>query len=86
MGSALRLWRFLLAVLASVGGLFALFGGVAALLYHLAGLESFGVPYLAPFTTGVGGRTGHPSLIRLPLPRLKWRPATPIGMNRRRQR
>jgi len=86
MGSALRLWRFLLAVLASVGGLFALAGGLAALIFHLAGLKSFGVPYLAPFTTGAGAPKGHPSLIRLPLPRIKWRAVTPPGMNRRRQR
>ena len=52
-GNALRLWRFLLAILASTGGLFALGLGCAALIYHMAGLESFQVPYLAPFTTGV---------------------------------
>ena len=86
MGSALRLWRFLLAVLASVGGLFALAGGLAALVYHLAGLESFGVPYLAPFTTGAGAPKGHPSLIRLPLPWMKWRESTPPGGNKRNQR
>ena len=85
-GSALRLWRFLLAVLASVGGLFALAGGIAALVWHLAGLESFGVPYLAPFTTGPNAPKGHPSLIRLPLSRMKWRAFTPRGMNRRNQR
>ena len=84
-GSALRLWRFLLAVMASVGGLFALAGGIAALVWHLSGLESFGVPYLAPFTTGPYAPKGHPSLIRLPLSRMKWRPFTPKGMNRRNQ-
>ncbi len=85
-GSALRLWRFLLAVLASAGGLFALSGGLAALIYHLAGLESFGFPYLAPFTTGAGAPKGPPSLIRLPLPLMKWRSVTPRGMNRRDQK
>ena len=60
-GNALRLWRFLLAVLASVGGLFGLAMGWAALIYHLAGLESFGIPYLAPFTTGSQNLRGHPS-------------------------
>ena len=85
-GSALRLWRFLLAVMASVGGLFALAGGLAVLIYHLAGLESFGVAYLAPFTTGANAPKGHPSLVRLPLPWMKWRSVTPRGLNRRRQR
>ena len=82
MGNALRLWRFLLAVLAGVGGLFALAGGLAALIFHLAGLESFGVPYLAPFTAGGGAK----KLVRFPLRWEKWREMTPFGMNRRNQR
>ena len=82
MGNALRLWRFLLAVLSGLGGLFALTGGIAALIWHLAGLESFGMPYLAPFTAGNGAK----KLIRLPLRWEKWREVTPFGMNRRNQR
>ena len=82
MGNALRLWRFLLAVLSGLGGLFALAGGIAALIWHLAGLESFGMPYLAPFTAGNGAK----KLIRLPLRWEKWREVTPFGMNRRNQR
>jgi len=85
-GNALRLWRFLLAVLASVGGLFGLVLGAAALLYHLACLESFGVPYLAPFTTGTRRKKGGPSLIRLPLPMIKWRDGAVNTDNRRNQR
>ena len=85
-GNALRLWRFLLSVLGSVGGLYGLSGGLAALIYHLATLESFGTPYLAPFTTGAGTTGGHPSLIRLPLPWMKWRDVTPAGKNRRDQK
>ena len=85
-GNALRLWRFLLAILASLGGLFALALGCAALIYHLAGLETFGVPYLAPFTTGSQNTRGHPSLFRLPLPRMKWRDGAVHTKNRRNQR
>ncbi len=85
-GNALRLWRFLLAVLSSVGGVFGLALGCAALIYHLAGLESFGVPYLAPFTVGAGAPRGRPSLIRLPLPFLKWRDGAVRTQNRRNQR
>ena len=85
-GNALRLWRFLLAILASLGGLFALALGCAALIYHLAGLETFGVPYLAPFTTGSQNLRGHPSLIRLPLPLLKWRDGAVHTKNRRNQK
>ncbi len=46
---AIRLWRFVLAVLASFAGLYGLTLGGLCLLIHLAGLTSFGEPYLAPF-------------------------------------
>ena len=85
-GNALRLWRFLLAILASVGGLTGLALGCAGLIYHLAGLESFGVPYLAPFTTGTRVPRGHPSLLRLPLPMMKWRDGPIQTQNRRNQK
>ena len=86
LGNALRLWRFLLAILASLGGLLGLALGCAGLVYHLAGLESFGVPYLAPFTTGTKVQRGHPSLFRLPLPAMKWRDGAVHTQNRRNQR
>ncbi len=82
---ALRLWRFLLAVLASVAGTFGLGMGVAALIYHLAGLESFGVPYLAPFTIGARFPQGQPDLVRPPLSKLKWRNGAVYTKNRRNQ-
>jgi len=46
---AIRLWRIVLAVLASFAGLYGLTMGILCLLVHLAGLNSFGEPYLAPF-------------------------------------
>jgi hypothetical protein len=85
-GNALRLWRFGLTILASVGGVFGLTVGCAALIYHLAELESFGVPYLAPFTTGKRVERGHPTLFRLPLPQMKWRDGAVWTKNRRNQR
>ena len=86
MAAALRLWRYLLAILASLGGLFGLAMGCAALICHLAGLESFGVPYLAPFTSAAGQERGSPDLIRLPLPWMKWRNGAARSANRRNQR
>jgi len=86
MGNALRLWRFLLAVLASLGGLFGLSLGCAVLILHLAGLESFGTPYLAPFTSGAGAPRGQANFLRLPLPLLKWRSGAVHTENRRNQR
>jgi hypothetical protein len=52
---AIRLWRFVIAVCASLGGLFGLTAGLLALLVHLAGLESCGRAYLAPFSRATGG-------------------------------
>ncbi|MFI3249451.1 MAG: spore germination protein [Eubacteriales bacterium] len=84
--AALRLWRFLLAVLASVGGLFGVVFGVALLVTHLSRLESFGTPYLAPFTVGAGQSRGKPDLMRYPLPKMKWRGSV-VGLpNRRNQK
>lgn len=86
LAGALRLWRFLLAVLASLAGVFGLAMGCGVLIFHLAGLESFGVPYLAPYTRGARFGGGHPNLIRPPLPSMKWRDGAVKTDNRRNQR
>ena len=86
LAGALRLWRFGLAVLASVAGTFGLALGCAGLVFHLAGLESFGVPYLAPYTKGARFPGGRPDLVRPPLPAMKWRMGAVHTKNRRNQR
>ena len=57
-----------LAAAASLAGLFGLTLGAICLVVHLAGLESFGISYLAPFS-GVGGARAllRPRLAREPL-------------------
>ena len=52
MGSALRLCRFLLTVMAVLFGIFGLAVGAGLILYHLCTLESFNVPYITPFGEG----------------------------------
>ncbi len=47
---AVRVWRFALAVLSALAGLFGLAVGFLLLLIHLSGLSSLDVAYLAPFT------------------------------------
>ena len=49
LAAAIRLWRFLLAAAASVGGLGAVVAGTLLLLLHLARQKSLGVRYLIPF-------------------------------------
>ncbi len=51
--NALRLWRVIITVAGAALGLFGIIAGGILMLAHLAGLESFGVPYLVPFAGGV---------------------------------
>ena len=85
LAGALRIWRFVLAVLASVAGVFGMVMGGAALIYHLAGIESFGVAYLAPFAANGGQTSLGQAVLRQPMPRNKLRPAELKTKNRRNQ-
>lgn len=51
--AAIRVWRFLLTVLASLLGLTGIGIGAAALLLRLALLKSLGVSYIIPFEPGL---------------------------------
>lgn len=83
---ALRIWRFLLAVFAALGGLPAVALGTAWLLCHLGSLETFGVPYLTPFASAAGEQVEGHAVIRQPLPRVKLRHNYLKTGNRRNQR
>jgi len=83
--AALRLWRFLLAISGSLGGLFAVVAAAAALVCRLARLESFGVPYLAPFAAAGDERDRGYGVLRWPVAWVKLRPTTLRTRNRRRQ-
>lgn len=83
LAGALRLWRFGMAVLGGLAGLFGVAVGTALLAGHLAGLESFGVAYLTPFA---GPWAGREKLLRQPLPGDKLRPAHLRTRNRRKQK
>lgn len=85
LAGALRIWRFGLAVLASVAGLFGLVIGGAALIYHLAAIESFGVSYLTPFAANAGQQVEGETILRQPLPRVKLRETALKTKNRRNQ-
>lgn len=83
--NALRLWRFGLAVLASLAGIFGMTMGAAFLVAHLASLEDFGVPYLGPLAARRrSGLEGHP-ILRQPVPEVKLRPSEVQPENRRQR-
>lgn len=72
---ALRLLRFPLIILGAVMGLYGVIFGLLLILIHLAGLQSFGVPYLAPLVHGtasdiIGSITRPPWWMALKRPRL----------------
>ncbi|OPH57718.1 spore gernimation protein KA [Paenibacillus ferrarius] len=48
LGITIRIIRFLLMMLAASFGLFGIFLGIVALVVHMCGLSSFGVPYMSP--------------------------------------
>ncbi len=50
MAIAARLIRFVMMILGATLGLYGILSGMMILLIHLAGLRSFGVPYLDPFS------------------------------------
>ena len=52
LADALRVWRFALAVLGAAAGVLGVTVGFLLLVTHLSGLESMGVPYLAPYSQG----------------------------------
>lgn len=46
LANAVRIWRFVIAVLSAIGGLYGTAAGVLILLIHLSGLKCLGVHYL----------------------------------------
>ena len=81
LAHAIRLWRFGITAVAALGGLFGMAAGVLALVIHLSGLSSLGVPYLCPFSTG--GRLG---ILRRLLSKDKWRDEALNPVDRKNQR
>ena len=47
LANAVRVWRFVVASLSAIAGLYGTLAGVIILLIHLSGLKSLGVSYLA---------------------------------------
>jgi len=86
MAAALRVWRFILAVSAMLGGMFGLMIAAVLLVYHLATLESFGVPYMSPFVGRAWREAARRSVIRLPMPEDKYRDKALNTPNRRKQK
>lgn len=48
LAEGVRVWRFVIAAAASIGGIWGVAAGFAALMIHLGSLKSMGIPYLMP--------------------------------------
>lgn len=84
LSNALRIWRFLLALCASLAGLFGLNLGLAVMILHLSGVETLGCGYLTPFTRGAVSTLQ--TLVRGPLEDEKLRsPGVPVDNVRKRR-
>lgn len=86
--TAFRLLKFFLIIVSAWLGMFGYLSGMLAILIHLSGLRSFGVPYLLPFAAyGVEGKAQlKDSILRFPLFLLAKRPVYAKESNRTRFR
>ncbi len=83
LAAALRLWSIALLLAAALAGLYGMALGCCLLLWHLAGIDSFGRSYTAPLSEdGPGLRR---MLLRRPLAARKLRDALLETTDRRRQ-
>lgn len=85
--SGLRISKYLAILLAALFGLFGIWAAVLLLLGHLAGLTSYGIPYLYPYcSSSVNDNLDwEDSLLRLPLSRMKRRPIFARADGRKRR-
>ena len=74
--SAFRITRYLIIILSAWLGLYGYILGMMLVLMHLAGLKSFGVPYLSPFVANgtEKGSAIYDTILKFPIFDLKKRP------------
>ncbi len=69
--SAYRLVKYIIILLSSLLGMYGWFLGIILLFAHLCSLDSFGIPYLYPFTSAYSVKELKDSFIRAPLRKMK---------------
>lgn len=87
LASSLRVIRFILMFLAAILGLYGVMLGIIILMVHLAKLESFTVPFSAPYS-GLGLKEGDlkDTLVKVPIRHMKYRPKFTFPKDKRRMR
>jgi spore germination protein KA len=69
--NALRICRFFLLLISGVMSVYGLALGLIVIFYYLATIESFGVPYLMPFSSNEGKNILTDTIIREPMVDIK---------------
>lgn len=86
LSEAFRLLKYGMIFLCGFFGIYGYVTGWLLLLIHLAGLKSFGIPYLMPFTArekaGISGWTD--GIFRAPMKRMNRRPVYAVRENRKK--
>ena len=84
LSSAVRLTRFILAVLAAVAGFFGLVIGLIVLVTHLCSIDNYGTAYMSPFVD-VEERNIKDTIFRFPVRYFKKRPDDIAYINKTKQ-
>lgn len=82
-GTAYRLLRFPMLILAGLLGLYGVISGLFILIIHLLSLRSFGVPYMSPVAPQTL-RSLKDVFIRAPRWSMNYRPSYIAGINKKR--
>lgn len=79
-----RILRILFTVIGGIIGLYGIYVGIIYLITYLCSLESFGVPYLVPYSPSVKSDKKD-GFIMKPIQRMKYRPMLMSGKDKVRQ-
>ena len=85
LSSGIRVVRFILSVVAAIGGFFGLAVGLIVLLTHLCSLDNYGEAYLSPFVD-VDESNHKDTLFRFPIKYFTKRPQKIVPENRMKQK
>ncbi len=85
LSSGVRVIRFILAVMAAIGGFFGMTVGLIILLTHLCSLDNYGIAYLSPFVD-VDESNQKDTLFRFPIRYFTKRPQNIVHQNRMKQK
>ncbi|MBE5966044.1 MAG: spore germination protein [Lachnospiraceae bacterium] len=85
LSSGIRLTRFIMAVLAAIGGFFGMTAGLILLITHLCSLDNYGVAYMSPFVD-IDTSNHKDTLFRFPIKYFTKRPKKIAPENRIKQK